>query len=39
MLKSGDANAFFRFLQQSDPDNAEKIKKRAKLWSKYLKNR
>ena len=36
MLKSGDTNAFFRWLQESNPDRADIIKQRAKLWSKYL---
>jgi len=36
ILKSGNVNEFFKYLQEKKPKSADKIKQRAKLWGKYI---
>ena len=39
ILKSGNANTYFKWLSENKPNQAAQIKQRAKAWSKYIKNK
>jgi len=38
ILKSGNANTYFKWLSENKPKQAAQIKQRAKAWSNYIKN-
>ena len=39
ILKSGNANTYFKWLSENKPNQAAQIKQRAKAWSNYIKNK
>ncbi len=38
ILKTGNANTYFKWLTENKPKQAKQIKQRAKAWSNYIKN-